>query len=295
MTLTPDLVEDTVVEETPQGIKIRRRYDVANVDSPTRSGYMLRALEAGGLPRIGDRHPQRGAATLRSRRVLPTADGCGCKIELDYDSFIGDVTLGQQNTLIVEEDTSLAQEVLEAGTFYSKGAGLQPVATIKKFTINRQGSTSGPPVVGRINVHQPLRSLRIVSIQRKRPADLVFDLPGFVNLGRWLGKPQGFWLCLSVARAREFEQGTGRDQWWAVRGQFLTRIRRNWTEVDFMRDTSGRVLNDIDVASPVDQTISGYEHNVTHFDGAIAVGPYPCWPFKDAFGFDYEEIFGKKS
>lgn len=285
-TITADLVEDALVEEGIEtGLTIKRVYDVASVESATKSGYIIRAMEAGGLPRLGDRHPERPQCTVRSRRILSSGkDGTGCKVDVTYSNAIGSLTLGPR-TLIVEETTALQSQVASAGVFYTRGVGPRPSATVKLFQVNYKGKT----VTLEIGYLEPLRTLTVIQVSTKPPDDYVFDLPGFVNNSQWMGKPAGYWLCTQASRVRDFEQ----PGYIAVKASFLTRIRRNWMEVNFVRRTEdGAVDPGVDWEGIVNTTIGQYQHDVVAREGGLSVGPYPIWPFKQAFGYDYADLFG---
>lgn len=101
MDVTFDLIEDSLVEENTFGVRIIRRCDIANISASQKSSYLIRAMEAGGMPRLNDRHPDRPQATCQRRLIRSVADGTGATVELEYSSFIGDVTVGRDRKSVV--------------------------------------------------------------------------------------------------------------------------------------------------------------------------------------------------
>lgn len=281
MDLYIDKLADAFYESGTLTRRLVRKAQVHGISTGSTSGYMVRALDTAGLPRLRDRHPEVPDLFLQQRVVRPLA---GDAVEIDLVYQPNEVTAVAPNTLVVRTRTALSTEIAESILLPgAKGAA----ATLEAFQVEAKIGDASTRASARMNRLVPLRQIDVDAISTTEPPENMADAVGCVNDSAWCGKPAGYWMATRVEEARSTElPGT-----YTLAMSFLTRSIRNWMEWDFTRDRSGRITADDAAKTQAFQLCTqGYRYGITNFNGIIVAGQYLPANFASLFGFSSTKV-----
>jgi hypothetical protein len=272
-----DSIRDASVELGTLNRRIVRTATVTGITATNKFSYLLNALKVPGMPQLKDRHPEIPDLFLQ-RRFARGMAGDVAEIELEYlPNF---VTAIVANTVIFRDNTSIQTEMAESALVNG---------TLVPFS-----STGGPRFNGRMFKINPFRQLDVTAFLTSRPAAIIKKAVGTVNRGKWMGDPQGYWLCVKCQESRSSTQpGVV-----VLELSFMSRVYRNWMEWDFSRNANGSVTytpDATDIAAVTNNYTAGVRTRTFQPSGGttsaiILAGQYNVANFKQLFGFDNDTV-----
>lgn len=285
MQLKIDCIEGAGSYESRELNRYRR---IAYVSGITGEGHSrtVNVYNAPGMPAIGDKHPDKPRATLKSRQADSVLANDVMRVELIYETprGAGGEQGAQSRRWIVQDATSLTTESTQLlpGLNAKAGKGGVPLRVAVSVSDKRERMED----TGTISFQRPIRALTLSGPVLAGTDEDIKAAVGCVNADNWQGKPRGYWLFAGFSSTSSTDSLLKQ-----LELTFLTRNREDWGTGLILRDSvTGRFIQGDDVdeaAKKLRQKEYGY--GILYPDnannkGIIKVCPYIDVPFFSIFG-----------
>ncbi len=216
---------------------------------------MVKALGTQGMPQLNDPHPSIGNCKVQ-RHLIRGMSNDQAKVEIWYETPQHGAALPQPGSYLINGSTGLQTE--QCG-LDSNGIPIYTTySTLGSGTIQQ---------IGQVSRLVPFRCLKITGIIFGEPDPNTTVAVGCVNMGKWQGLAQGFWLCNGFSFETDDLAITYR-----VEASFISRVYRDWKEYVMHVDPL--------TGSVPDPVIQPQYGNLSKIAKAINL-PYPNAPKQD--------------
>lgn len=191
-----DLAEDAQANLTSDNFTVTRAWMVSEFGGISGSAKVISAINADGVARFGEKHPQENAIQVVGISAKPV-DSDIIKVVCNYDYAKQD-DKPPNNT--GQMDVSVSTTLQEITTNFDAKGNLIVVRYSRKITDETTGEirTQVDKQIGEIKVQIPLTVLRL---SRKEPSDPRIKsqiYSGKINSSGIFGDPAKYWLCKSI-------------------------------------------------------------------------------------------------
>ena len=239
---------------------------------------LFRALDQAGMPKWYDTHPASNQFKCNRHYVRPLSDSVA-KV-LVY--FVAGPAQPPGSTWVVSDSTSLIDDTTQLHpdtgeplsiTWQDPGdpnLKITDIATMRYMVplwrLTFEGWIDRNMVPGTTPTGPP-NTAKFANLQ------------GYVNENEWNGLPRGFWQCI------EFDDQTqDRGVSYTIRATFATKIRRDWSSWEVLRDTHTGKFVKVRQGDVERLAQRQYEYDVIRDNGILKTGLYPLTDFAAVFG-----------
>jgi hypothetical protein len=223
MAVKLDAIENSKVEETSDGLRIIRGGTVTELPNNGNGQFdptvLIAALDAPGVPQVGDQHAVRPSARVVRRIALPAQSADTVKMEIHYETMGLIGALPDNSFRIIRDQTVMTNEMTELDW------NGRPIKAWYKPVL-------GPGVVGpvlpldrnvKMNRMVPLNAMVASGLITGRPSINMLIAQGRVNSAPWQGLGIGFWFCSGLDVVAP---AIGNK--YAVTATFITKLHLDW-------------------------------------------------------------------